>query len=77
MSEDGSTVREYDIAQASLKRVASFDNGNVEHPNYSADGQTVVFSSESSSERQIWSANDGELKQLTSGGLQKEYPIMP
>jgi Tol biopolymer transport system component len=84
-SPDGSRIAfanlgniwEYDAATKSLKNMTNFTKAGVQSPSYSADGTTIVFSSDVSGETQIWSVKDGNATQLTHGNQDKNYPILP
>ncbi len=73
---NGADIWEYDAAGKSLRNVTNWGKGAA-HPNYSADGNTIVFASGASGEQQIWAAQDGGVVRLTAGGQEKDYPILP
>jgi Tol biopolymer transport system component len=67
-------IWEYHLNQNILIKVTNVDIDFIQHPNYSADGETIVFSNG----EQIWSTKGGVTRQLTSGGGGlKSYPILP
>lgn len=70
-------IWEYDVPSRSLKNVTSFIHGQAQHPSYSADGKTIVFSSDVSGKSQVWSARNGTVAQLTNDSSEKDYPILP
>lgn len=70
-------IWEFDVIGRSLSRVTSFTDVTVEHPSYSKDGQTIVFMSNASGQRQVWAARDSSVVQLTKSSQEKDYPIVP
>ncbi len=70
-------IWEYDATSKSLKNTTNFTHGQAQHPSYSADGKTIVFSSDVSGKNQIWSTQDGTVAQLTNDSSEKDYPILP
>jgi len=70
-------IREYDTVGKSLRNVTNLNESGAGHPTYSADGETIVFSSGVAGEQQIWAAKDGSVVQLTTGNQAKDYPILP
>jgi WD40 repeat protein len=74
---DAGNIWEYDAVGKSLKKVTKFSQGEVQHPSYSVDGKTIVFSSAGSGESQIWTADNGVVVPLTNANDQKDYPILP
>jgi len=74
---NGADISEYDAVGRSLRNVTNLSQGGAGYPSYSADGNTIVFSSSASGENQIWAAQDGAVAQLTTGSQEKGYPILP
>jgi TolB protein len=74
---NGSNVWEYDVSQKSLNKLTDFNSGSSQHPAYSADGSTIVFSSNNSGTKQVWSVHGGKATQLSSGSGDKDYPVVP
>jgi len=65
-------IWEYDTVAKSLHNATNLNQGRGEHPSYSADGETLVFSSIG----QIWKVMNGSVTQLTSDIRAKDYPIL-
>ncbi len=74
---NASNIWEYDANAKSLNKLTNFDRGTAFHPTYSEDGKTVMFSSDVSGKKQVWSVKDGQAVQLTNDDQEKNYPILP
>jgi Tol biopolymer transport system component len=65
-------IWEYTLLTNSLEKAA--DVGTfVQHPSYSADAETIVFSDGTN----IWAVQEGQVRQLTSGEGERVYPMLP
>ena len=73
---DGTNILEYDISNKNLSHITEFFDKTASHPVYSADGETLLFSVDSSDNQQIWANRDGVASQITTGS-DKDYPIAP
>jgi Tol biopolymer transport system component len=74
---NAANVYEYDLSQKSAHPVTNFGNGSAVHPNYSSDGQTLVFSSDASGKSGTWAAEKRSVVQLTAGDPAGLYPVLP
>jgi Tol biopolymer transport system component len=74
---NSANIDEYDVLQKSTRSITNFDSGNAVHPEYSSDGQTVLFSSDVSGKNSTWAAANRSVLQLTDGDSEGHYPVLP
>lgn len=72
-----SNVVEYSFITDSSRKVTNFIQKRVLHPNYSSDGQGIVFISNQSGYDEVWIEKNSESLQLTNDREEKRYPIIP
>lgn len=68
------TIWEFSSQDSSIINVSGQLSGTPEHPVYSPDGLTVIFSVEEGSDWQVWAADKKEVKMLNS--YRGPYPIV-
>lgn len=68
-----SNIFEYDFSTKELNQKTNFNDGLAQYPNYSFDGQTIVFTLSDDLGRQIWSVRDGNVEKITNSG-ENIYP---
>jgi dipeptidyl aminopeptidase/acylaminoacyl peptidase len=74
---NAANIDEYEISQKATRPVTNFDSGSAMHPEYSSDGQTIMFSSDASGTSGTWAAEEGSAMQLTEGDPVGQYSVLP
>lgn len=68
-----SNIFEYDLKNKIVVKKTNFNDGLAQYPNYSTDGQTIVFTLDDGTGKQLWSVRDGSIEKITTSG-ENTYP---
>ncbi len=63
-----SNIFEYNFEDKKLNQKTNFSDGLAQYPNYSLDGQTIVFTLSDGLGKQIWSVRGGNVEKITENG---------